>query len=100
MVVVCATFLNHHYDGDETTDEGPSIAKQDLLQNGHSQQAHENDPPTLVHKLKSRKSVLALAVSNSRIYAGTQAGEILVSPFGCLWSTATEFDLGLVVGKL
>ena len=34
--------------------------------------------PALFHKVKNQKSILALAVSNSRIFAGTQGGELLV----------------------
>lgn len=35
--------------------------------------------PTLFHKVKNDRSILALAISNSRLFAGTQAGEILVN---------------------
>jgi len=35
-------------------------------------------PPTLSHRLKHDKSILALVVAAERIYAGTQKGEILV----------------------
>lgn len=38
-----------------------------------------SNPPTLFHKVKNQKSILALAVSDSKLYAGTQGGEILVS---------------------
>lgn len=34
--------------------------------------------PILFHKVKNQKSILALAVSDSRLYAGTQGGELLV----------------------
>jgi di- and tripeptidase len=37
--------------------------------------------PALVHRVRHTSSILALAVSQQYIYAGTQAGEILV---GCL----------------
>lgn len=48
--------------------------------------------PTLFHKVKNQKSILALAVSDSKLYAGTQGGELLVSYLiGCvgirLWLT-------------
>ncbi|KAI4144014.1 MAG: hypothetical protein L6R39_004352 [Caloplaca ligustica] len=39
--------------------------------------------PVLFHKIKNETSVLALAVSDSRLFAGTQAGEVLV------WSLET-----------
>ena len=41
--------------------------------------SNSNDPPALFHKVKNQKSILALVVSDSKIYAGTQGGEILVS---------------------
>lgn len=47
----------------------------------------------LLHKIKNRKSILALAASDSRIYAGTQDGEILVSI-----STLITIDLNLTLG--
>ncbi len=34
--------------------------------------------PTLFHKVKNKKSILALVVSDSYIYAGTQDGELKV----------------------
>lgn len=34
--------------------------------------------PTLFHRVKNERSVLALVVSDQKIYAGTQGGEILV----------------------
>ena len=41
--------------------------------------SNSNDPPALFHKVKNQKSILVLVVSDSKIYAGTQGGEILVS---------------------
>ncbi|KAL9107634.1 MAG: hypothetical protein Q9187_008402, partial [Circinaria calcarea] len=35
------------------------------------------NPPVLFHKVKNQKSILALIVSDSEIYAGTQGGEII-----------------------
>ncbi len=34
--------------------------------------------PTLSHRVRNEKSILALAISGLEIYAGTQGGEILV----------------------
>ncbi|KAL8974109.1 MAG: hypothetical protein Q9197_001651 [Variospora fuerteventurae] len=42
-----------------------------------------SNQPALFHKIKNERSILALAVSDSRLFAGTQAGEILV------WSLET-----------
>jgi di- and tripeptidase len=42
--------------------------------------------PTLSHRMKHDKSILALAVSSQYIFAGTQGGEILVHmPRLLLW---------------
>ena len=35
--------------------------------------------PKLFHKVKNQRSILALVISDSKIYAGTQGGQILVS---------------------
>jgi di- and tripeptidase len=35
-------------------------------------------PPSLFHKIKNSKSILAVAVSESHIYAGSQGGDLLV----------------------
>lgn len=39
-------------------------------------------PPNLFHRVKNQRSILALVIADSRIYAGTQGGEILAcSPY-------------------
>ena len=38
--------------------------------------------PLLFHKIQNQKSILALLISDSKIYAGTQSGDLLVCP-GC-----------------
>lgn len=48
-------------------------------QNGQNGRPAANGlEPTLFHKVKNQKSILALAVSESKLYAGTQGGELLV----------------------
>lgn len=50
-------------------------------------QQHENNQstaPVLFHKVKDTRSILTLIVSGSRIFAGTQGGEIIVS-VSCDW---------------
>lgn len=44
---------------------------------------HDNNTPGLIHNLRNRNSILALAVGSEEIYAGTQDGEIVV------WSLAS-----------
>ena len=39
-----------------------------------------NGVPVLFHKVKNHKSILSLVVSNARIFAGTQGGQLLVFP--------------------
>lgn len=43
-----------------------------------SNSANIGTQPSLFHKIKGQKSILAIAVSDSRIYAGTQGGDLLV----------------------
>lgn len=43
-----------------------------------SNSSEETMTPTLAHKLKHNKSILALAVSTDTLFAGTEGGEILV----------------------
>ncbi|KAL8994844.1 MAG: hypothetical protein Q9169_005291 [Polycauliona sp. 2 TL-2023] len=40
--------------------------------------SEHREPPALFHKVKNERSILALAVSEARLFAGTQSGEILV----------------------
>ena len=44
-----------------------------------SEAASEADPAKPYHRMRHDRSILALAVSDSCIYGGTQGGEILVS---------------------
>ena len=43
-----------------------------------SNSASNATQPSLFHKIKNQRSILAIAVSDSRIYAGTQGGDLLV----------------------
>ncbi|MCJ1397453.1 hypothetical protein MMC11_000646 [Xylographa trunciseda] len=64
--------------------------------------------PALFHKVKNQKSILAIVISNSRVFAGTQGGELLVwslETYELLYSVAAHRGavLGLFVshdGKL
>ena len=47
--------------------------------NVSAESASYGPTPKLYHKVKNQKSILTLVVSDSKIYAGTQGGEILVS---------------------
>lgn len=40
--------------------------------------AEDGTSPALFHKVKSQRSILAVAVSDSELYAGTEEGEVLV----------------------
>lgn len=44
-----------------------------------SRQQTKGTMPTLFHRVKNERSILALVVSDQKIYAGTQGGEILVN---------------------
>ena len=74
------TALNHGgiADGRDARNEtdatnAPNMARPDR---------RARDPPTLFHKVKNERSILALAVSEARLFAGTQSGDILVSTLG------------------
>jgi len=42
------------------------------------QPAGRGPQPELFHRVKTQRSILALVIANTRIYAGTQGGDILV----------------------
>ena len=72
-------------DGDTTdTDHGDSDTAAEIsgLDGAQAQRTADGSLPVLLHTVKNQRSILALAVSASRIYAGTQGGELLVS---CCW---------------
>jgi di- and tripeptidase len=62
------TPLNPSFDEDETSED-----------DNDSDELRQNDvAPTLLHRFRHNKSILALAIANKYIYAATQGGEILV----------------------
>lgn len=70
-----------------STDNDESDVTTDAEHHGGAQSTTLTVPtPTLFHKVKSQKSILALLVSASKIFAGTQCGDLLV------WSLEA-FDL-------
>lgn len=61
------------------TDRGDSDINTNGDHNGITNASASNaTQPSLFHKIKNQKSILAIAVSDSRIYAGTQGGDLLV----------------------
>ena len=89
-------FRGHHaltptvaHPGSSETDEPPtpgSLTRQPSQDLGDRQ----NALPTLSHRLKHNSSILSIALSDEEIYAGTQAGEILV------YSLSTYEKLSLI----
>lgn len=70
-----------------STDHDESDVTTDAESHDGAQSATLTGPtPTLLHKVKNQNSILALLVSESKIFAGTQCGDLLV------WSLET-FDL-------
>ena len=68
-----------HIDTDDSgTDEAEQRADRQLPRH-NDQSTATTTTPVLFHKVKDRRSILALIVSDSRIFAGTQGGEIIVS---------------------
>jgi len=63
-----------------------TIHADDLLSDTHGEAGRHNgagedhtvNEPLLFHKVKNQKSILAIVISDSKIFAGTQGGEILV----------------------
>lgn len=66
-----STDLGYHGSGIGTQKNARSLSA--------GQTSAATKAPALFHKVKNQKSILALVVSDSKIYAGTQGGEILVS---------------------
>ena len=60
--------------GEDDDEAGVHHGQQELPQSKGLQ-------PTLFHRFRNQRSILAVVVSDQRIYAGTQGGEILVCPW-------------------
>ena len=68
-------FRQHlHLTGSETDADAPLLERLPSRDVGDAQ----SDLPTLSHRLRYTSSILAITLSDEHIYAGTQAGEILV----------------------
>lgn len=65
-----------NHDG-EVTDTDDRITDPFDTQRKAGEAAPANGP-LLFHKVKNEKSILAIIISNARIFAGTQGGELLV----------------------
>ena len=63
-------------DTDSSDVDGPRAAIQSREQIAPQQGI--SDGPVLFHKVKNQRSILSLCVSDGKIFAGTQGGEILV----------------------
>lgn len=48
------------------------------LQHSESRDSNETESPVNVHRFQHDQSILSLALTTSHIFAGTQAGEIIV----------------------
>ncbi|MCJ1295843.1 hypothetical protein MMC34_007407 [Xylographa carneopallida] len=73
-----------NYDNNvaDADDHAPDRANHDAVQ-GASAQLQAINGPALFHKVKNQKSILTIVISNSRVFAGTQGGDLLV------WSLET-----------
>ncbi|MCJ1430760.1 hypothetical protein MMC27_000110 [Xylographa pallens] len=67
---------NDDNDVAEANDRVPDKANHDAAQGGTAQLRALNGP-ALFHKVKNQKSILAIVISNSRVFAGTQGGDLL-----------------------
>ena len=68
----------------DANDHAPDRANHDAAQGGAAQLRAVNGP-ALFHKVKNQKSILAIVISNSRVFAGTQGGELLVHEDVLFW---------------
>ena len=96
------TIAINGYNKEETELEFPESATE-FQNDAQNCSAGGGNPPVLFHKVKNQKSILALIVSDSKIYAGTQGGEIIVSDTHMMCSCdqlLRRFSLGLVVGDV
>ena len=68
---------------EETTDtdhgDSDTAAEINGLDGAQAPRTANASPPALLHTVKNQRSILALVVSDSNIYAGTQGGDLLVS---------------------
>ena len=64
-----------YYDTDNDVSDAPVESERNGAAGPLSIQAHR---PLLFHKIQNQTSILALLVSDSKIYAGTQSGDLLV----------------------
>ena len=67
----------HDREVTQTNDHGPDQVHRNEAQ-GLTAEARAINGPALFHKVKNEKSILAIVISNSRVFAGTQGGELLV----------------------
>jgi len=87
----------HQVDSIVTTtyDEEPVGAER-----GEQHAESESEAPVNVHRFQHHESILALASTDSHIYAGTQGGEILVGKINATVATAVLTALGLFTADL
>lgn len=74
MAPLQLSFNNNNDQVQTDADRGDS----DIVIGKNGKAGKSGPEPILFHKVKNQKSILALAVSDSRLYAGTQGGELLV----------------------
>ena len=66
-------------EGKNGSDNDESDAATDVEGHGGAPSPHLNATnPILFHKIKNQRSILALLISDSKLFAGTQNGDLLV----------------------
>ncbi|CAK1354203.1 unnamed protein product [Cercospora beticola] len=63
---------------DEASSSLPNSYQRDFYSKGESSDNKHDAVPTLSQRLRNTNSILAIVISDDHIYAGTQAGEIVV----------------------
>ena len=64
-----------HFDTDNDVSDAAVELERNVGTDSPSLKAHR---PLLFHKIQNQTSILALLISDSKIYAGTQSGDLLV----------------------
>lgn len=73
-----------HYDTENDVSDAPVDFERNVGTGSPSIKAHR---PLLFHKIQTQTSILALLISDSKIYAGTQSGDLLV----CYYCACLKF---------
>ena len=96
------SFVDGERSYDNTDNDAPGSDFRVGVNGGGRLPSMRAQKPSLFHKIQNHKSILALLISDSKIYAGTQNGDLLVG-HTCDTSRAQPrclHDKGVVLGNV